>query len=175
MVVAGVCIYDDFLDPQDCDEISIYLRSRPFTYGATSTDPGLPIWRGELDCASKLVSRLIDRLNSVWNRNAKPLMAHINAQTVGLDAAWHTDHAPGVTHSLVWFPAVNNWTPDLGGYFLVGEDPTNCSAVLPLANRAVLIPVDAPHCALAPTNRAGTLVRQSIAIKLNMENTDGRV
>lgn len=155
-----VRVFDNFAPPE------IILGRRPFEYGAVSSNYNLPVWRAEIENDDPLVRALIGALQAKTGDQFQIIQAHINAQTSGLDAAWHTDETEGVTHSLVWYPPEMQWQPEYGGHLLIGDDRSDCRAVLPAPNRAVYLPADAPHCALAPTNRAGSLARYSVAIKI---------
>lgn len=149
------------------------LRGIHFGYGAISTNPNLPIWRGEVPETSLPVRLALDAICRRSTLNFVLVSCHLNLQTHGLDGAFHVDFGDPngvVTHALNWYVHPYDWLVEYGGYLLVGDDHHNLRAVLPSRNSAVLLPAGILHCAMSPTLRAGARARVSLTLKLRLED-----
>ena len=165
-------VFDAFASAERFAAASDDLASTLFGFGAISTNPSLPIWRGEVDKHSLAVRIALNAVCELTRTEFNLVSCHINLQTHGLDGAFHTDAADpdgNVTHALNWYVHRYEWPVEYGGYLLVGDDPRNLRAVLPTRNSAVLIPADTSHCATSPFQRAGAKARISLAVKLEMK------
>lgn len=143
-----------------------------FRFGAISTDPNLPIWRGEIARDSLAVQLALRAACKLTGAEFDLVSCHVNLQTHGLDGAFHTDRGDPdgeVTHALNWYVHPYEWPVEFGAYLLVGDDPGNLRAVLPARNTAVLLSADTLHCATSPSLRAGPLPRISLALKLRIK------
>ena len=137
-----------------------------FGFGAVSTDPNLPIWQGELDHTSPAVQLALQAVCDWTSRRFELVTSHMNLQTHGLDGAFHSDSDGKITHALTWYIHPYEWLREYGGYLVIGDDLWNLRAILPARNTAVLMPSNVPHCATAPSLRAGTRARISLNLKL---------
>ena len=148
------------------------LRRVRYSFGAISTDPRLPIWKGEIDQGSPAIQLALQTLYELTDLQFHLISCHLNLQTHGLDGAFHVDCGPmgDVTHALNWYVHDLDWRPEWGGYLLIGNDMTNLRAILPSRNCAILLAASLPHCALSPLLPAGAIARVSLTLKLRMAN-----
>jgi hypothetical protein len=165
----------NFLTDAEFTEFATEISGMPAQWGAVSTDWSFPIWKITLSQHSRIAARLVEELNArTQSTFVLADIPHVNMQTCGLDGAFHIDAAQGafgdVTHALTWYCHPNEWLEVYGGYLLVGENVTDLTAILPVTNMAVLIDASIPHRSLAPFQRAGTLPRVSLTLKLRLED-----
>lgn len=166
-------VFDAFLPEEEFAIASEDVRGARFGFGAISTNPHLPIWRGEIGRKSRAVELALSALRKATGSKFDLVACHLNLQTHGLDGAFHTDDgdpAGAVTHALNWYVHPYEWPVECGGYLLVGDDARNLRAILPTRNSAVLIPSGTLHCAVSPFAKAGAMARISLTLKLRLEH-----
>jgi Rps23 Pro-64 3,4-dihydroxylase Tpa1-like proline 4-hydroxylase len=166
-------VFDAFMSDEKFAAASEDLGSIRFGFGAISTNPNLPIWRGEVDRQSLAVQLALNAVCELTGAEFELVSCHINLQTHGLDGAFHTDNGDPngqVTHALNWYVHPYEWPVECGGYLLVGDDARNLRAILPTRNSAVLLPAHILHCATSPFLRAGAMARISLTLKLRLKN-----
>jgi hypothetical protein len=163
-------IFDGVFSDEAFEKLSQAVSDEPLLFGAVSTDWNLPIFKAEplSDNLAAYPDQILTYLNAASGSTFELLSAHLNAQPVGCDAAWHTDDAQdGCTHAASFYCHNADWSEAMGGYLLIGDPHTGqSSAILPHKNRLVLHGADIPHCALSPNQRAGTIIRYSLTLKL---------
>lgn len=162
-------VFDALTSDEDFVRASEELGRATFGFGAISTNPSLPIWRGEVDKQSWPAQLALNAVRALTRTPFELVACHMNLQTHGLDGAFHTDGGDPngeVTHSLIWYVHRHEWPVEYGGYLLLGDDTRNLRAILPARNSAVLISADVVHCATSPFLRAGAMPRLSLALKL---------
>jgi hypothetical protein len=166
-------IIQDFLPEDKLIEATNLVASTPFRYGRISTDYNLPIFGQDLDINLDIIKYIVDRLNTALETKFEPVSAHFNLQINGVDGAMHNDiDDKGTTHAFNLFLHDVDWTSEMGGYLLVGNERNVMTAILPVRNTAVLLDADIDHKALAPSNRAGSLERLSLTVKLRGQHKD---
>jgi hypothetical protein len=166
-------VFDALVPHQQFAIASEDVRRVRFGFGAVSTNPRLPIWRGEIDKSSRAVALALNALRKATGSSFDLVACHMNLQTHGLDGAFHTDDGDpdgAVTHALNWYVHPYAWPVEWGGYLLVGDDPRNLRAILPARNSAVLIASATLHCAVSPFANAGPMARISLTLKLRLED-----
>ncbi|MGH9629729.1 MAG: hypothetical protein ACRD7E_15545 [Bryobacteraceae bacterium] len=169
----SVILYDPFVSEEEFAAAVADIAKIRFCFGAISTDPQLPIWRGNIEVASVAVQAALRALRRFTGRSFDLVSCHVNLQTHGLDGAFHTDAgdpAGVVTHALNWYVHTHEWPKEFNGYLILGEDIHDLRAVLPTRNSAILFPAEIPHCATSPSVRAGALARMSLALKLRLRD-----
>jgi len=171
IAIDDLVVFDTFVSEDEFTMAAEDLANVCFRFGAISTDPNLPIWRGEIAMDSLAVQLALRTVCKLTEANFDLVSCHVNLQTHGLDGAFHIDGngpAGEVTHALNWYVHPYEWPVECGAYLLVGDDPRNLRAVLPARNTAVLISANTLHCATSPSLRAGYLPRISLALKLRL-------
>lgn len=171
IAIDDLVVFDKFLSDDEFALAAQDLAEVCFRFGAISTDPNLPIWRGDIPKDALAVQLALRATCKLTGASFELVSCHVNLQTHGLDGAFHKDGgdpAGEVTHALNWYVHPYDWPVECGAYLLVGDDTRNLRAVLPARNRAVLITADTLHCATSPSLRAGYLPRISLALKLRL-------
>src|SRR5262245_17618043 len=171
IAIDDVVVFDSFVSDNDFAMAEQEMAQVSFHFGAISTDPDLPIWRGEIAQDSVAVQLALQRVHELITAEFDLISCHVNLQTHGLDGAFHTDGgdpAGEVTHALNWYVHPYEWPVEYGGYLLVGDDTRDLRAILPVRNRAVLLTANMLHCATSPSLRAGHVPRISLALKLRL-------
>jgi len=163
-------IFDNVFTEDAFKQITNLVAVEPLTFGAVSTDANLPIFKSS-DLSNELKkysSVLTEYLNQSTENTFELISSHLNAQPTGYDGAWHVDSIEGdATHAASFYCHNVDWNESFGGYLLIGNVHSGeSSAILPHKNRLVLHESDIPHCALSPNQRAGTIVRYSLTLKL---------
>lgn len=158
----------DFVDKETLREVTEkFEMDVPLHYGAISTDRNLPIFKGyNVNAVSEIAEIAYSRFKSLVDFKCVLLDAHINVQTTGLDGAFHTDNAEGCTHTLTWYIHNVEWMHEYNGHLIVGDNPLDAKAILPVTNMAVFMSADIPHKALAPSVYAGGTPRVSLTLKM---------
>ena len=105
-------VFDALTSDEDFAAASKELGCTHFGFGAISTNPSLPIWRGEVDKQSFPVRLALNAVCELTSAEFDLVSCHINLQTHGLDGAFHTDVGDPngeVTHALNWYGHPYEW------------------------------------------------------------------
>jgi len=161
-------VFDNVYQDDAFDNLSEVIYDQKLRFGVCSNDPNLPIFQAEAnEDLDPFAGQLLQYINASTGEEFKLISYHLNAQPVGYDSDWHTDHLQeGCTHAASFYCHNVDWETAMGGYLLIGDSDAIAQAILPKKNRLVLHDATIPHCALAPNQRAGTIMRYSLTVKL---------
>lgn len=161
-------VFDNVYQDDALGKLIEVVYDQSLVFGATSTDVNLPIFKASAcDDLDPYAEQLLAYINAATGEDFSIVSYHLNAQPVGFDGAWHTDNQEdGCTHAASFYCHNVDWETSMGGYLLIGDSDAIAGSILPKKNRLVLHDADTPHCALAPNQRAGTIIRYSLTLKL---------
>jgi hypothetical protein len=172
MSIDQIKVFDDFLNPQDLEQVFAILSNTKFEFYHTSngnaTHKETPFWSASLNnepFISQYIKNLIEK--QVFKK-LELIRVYCNAQTFGQDGAYHIDTNEPDTYTFVLYVnVIQKHDVDLAGGYLFFKLPDLPYKICydPLNNRGVFFPSNYIHRSSC-FSRFITDLRMSIAFKL---------